>query len=46
MHPSRPPETQGWPDAVNQPEFPSTILRPGEAYEHRVVHSFGLALDG
>lgn len=25
-------ETQGWPDAVNNPHFPDTILRPGKAY--------------
>jgi len=27
-------ETQGWPDAVNHPEFPSSILRKGEVYSH------------
>ncbi|KFV61722.1 Aldose 1-epimerase, partial [Dryobates pubescens] len=27
-------ETQGWPDAVNKPHFPSTLLRPGEEYNH------------
>ena len=25
-------EPQGWPDAVNHPDFPSQILRPGEIY--------------
>ena len=23
-------ETQGFPDAPNRPDFPSTVLRPGE----------------
>jgi aldose 1-epimerase len=27
-------ETQGFPDAPNQPNFPSTILRPAETYRH------------
>ncbi len=25
-------ETQAWPDAVNHPHFPNTILRPGESW--------------
>lgn len=33
-------ETQAFPDAVNQPHFPSTILRPGETYVQRTVHAF------
>jgi aldose 1-epimerase len=33
-------ETQHFPDSVNHPEFPSTILRPGETYKHTVVHKF------
>lgn len=33
-------ETQGYPDAVNQPGFPSVILRPGEAWRHRTVFRF------
>lgn len=33
-------ETQGLPDSVNQPAFPSTVLRPGEAYRHRTVYRF------
>jgi aldose 1-epimerase len=27
-------ETQHFPDAPNQPGFPSSLLRPGESYEH------------
>jgi aldose 1-epimerase len=33
-------ETQHFPDSVNQPAFPSTILRPGETYRQTTVHRF------
>lgn len=33
-------ETQHFPDSPNQPGFPSTILKPGETYEHTTVHKF------
>ena len=33
-------ETQHYPDSVNQPRFPSIILRPGGEYRQRVVHRF------
>ncbi|MBN1443466.1 MAG: galactose mutarotase [Planctomycetes bacterium] len=33
-------ETQHYPDAVNQPDFPSVILRPGETYRQTTVHRF------
>jgi aldose 1-epimerase len=33
-------ETQHFPDSVNQPKFPSVILRPGETYRHTTVHKF------
>ena len=33
-------ETQFFPDAVNQPNFPSIILQPGETYHHITVHRF------
>ncbi|MFE0135468.1 aldose epimerase family protein [Streptomyces sp. NPDC059037] len=33
-------ETQHFPDAPNQPSFPSTVLRPGETYRSSTVHSF------
>lgn len=33
-------ETQHYPDSPNQPEFPTTILRPGETYLHTTVHKF------
>jgi aldose 1-epimerase len=33
-------ETQHYPDSPNKPEFPSTILRPGEEYTTRTIYSF------
>ena len=33
-------ETQHFPDAVNQPNFPTVILRPDETYRHVMVHKF------
>ena len=33
-------ETQHYPDSPNHPEFPSTILRPGEEYRHTTVYRF------
>ncbi|MGA5065211.1 aldose epimerase family protein [Streptomyces exfoliatus] len=33
-------ETQHFPDSPNQPNFPSTVLRPGRTYRSTTVHSF------
>jgi aldose 1-epimerase len=33
-------ETQHFPDSPNKPDFPSTILRPGETYNSLTVHKF------
>jgi aldose 1-epimerase len=33
-------ETQHFPDSPNQPQFPSTILRPGSEYRSRTVFAF------
>ncbi len=33
-------ETQHYPDSPNQPQFPSTVLRPGEKYMSRCVYKF------
>ena len=35
-------ETQHFPDSPNQPKFPSTILRPGSAYDSQTVFRFGV----
>jgi len=34
-------ETQHFPDSPNKPQFPSTILRPGEGYTTRTIFRFG-----
>jgi aldose 1-epimerase len=36
-------ETQHFPDSPNRPEFPSTVLRPGERFESETVFRFGVA---
>jgi aldose 1-epimerase len=33
-------ETQHFPDSPNKPDFPSTILRPGETYTSRTILAF------
>jgi aldose 1-epimerase len=33
-------ETEGFPDAPNKPGFPSSVLRPGETYNHVMIHKF------
>lgn len=33
-------ETGDFPDAINQPAFPSILLRPGMAYQHTCVYAF------
>lgn len=34
-------ETQHFPDSVNHPNFPSTILHPGQVYRTTTVYAFG-----
>ncbi|KAL6050773.1 hypothetical protein STEG23_015311, partial [Scotinomys teguina] len=36
-------ETQNWPDAVNQPQFPPVLLGPGEEYNHTTWFKFSVA---
>jgi aldose 1-epimerase len=36
-------ETQHFPDSPNQPNFPSTLLRPGATYATKTVFTFGVA---
>jgi aldose 1-epimerase len=33
-------ETQHYPDSPNRPEYPTTVLRPGETYRQTTVHRF------
>jgi aldose 1-epimerase len=35
-------ETQAFPDSPNHPNFPNTILHPGEIYNSATVYAFGL----
>lgn len=35
-------EPQGFPDAVNRPEFPDVVLRPGSPYRRRAVYRFAV----
>ncbi|KAL6518910.1 hypothetical protein OROHE_017663 [Orobanche hederae] len=35
-------ESQGFPDAVNHPNFPSQIVYPGQKYEHSMLFSFSI----
>ena len=35
-------ETQFFPDAPNQPNFPSAVLRAGEEYDHTTMFSFSV----
>ncbi|KUO22472.1 aldose epimerase family protein [Streptomyces dysideae] len=34
-------ETQHFPDSPNRPEFPGTVLRPGEVFRSETVYGFG-----
>lgn len=35
-------ETQGFPNAINQPNFPSVVVQPGEKYSHTMVFEFSV----
>ncbi|MFI7384913.1 aldose epimerase family protein [Streptomyces sp. NPDC049813] len=35
-------ETQHFPDSPNRPDFPSTVLRPGEVYRSQTAYGFGV----
>jgi aldose 1-epimerase len=35
-------ETQHYPDSPNRPDFPTTVLRPGEKYHEVNIHEFGV----
>jgi len=36
-------ETQHFPDSPNQPQFPNTILKPGETYKTRTIYQFSVS---
>lgn len=33
-------EAEHYPDAINQPQFPTTLLKPGETYRQTTIHKF------
>jgi aldose 1-epimerase len=33
-------ESEGFPNSPNEPSFPSPVLRPGQTYQHRMIHKF------
>jgi aldose 1-epimerase len=35
-------EAQHFPDSPNQPNFPSTVLKPGEMYKQRTIYKFSV----
>ena len=35
-------ETQHYPDSPNQPQFPTTLLKPGQTYRSTTVHKFSV----
>jgi aldose 1-epimerase len=35
-------ETQHFPDSPNQPDFPSTVLRPGDTYQTTTIYRFAV----
>jgi aldose 1-epimerase len=35
-------ETQHYPDSINHPDFPSTVLRPGQTYTSITIHKFSV----
>lgn len=36
-------ETQHFPDSVNHPQFPTTILKPGDTFKSQTIFQFGIA---
>ncbi len=35
-------ESQHYPDSPNKPEFPSTLLKPGEIFSSKTIYRFGM----
>jgi len=33
-------ETQHFPDAINKPSFPSTVLKPGDTFKSSTIYKF------
>ena len=39
-------EPQHYPDSPNQPEFPTTVLKPGQIYSNSIIYRFSRFLVG
>jgi aldose 1-epimerase len=39
-------ETQHYPDSPNKPNFPSTVLRPGQVYNTSTIYQFSTSHSG
>ncbi len=37
-------ETQHFPDSPNKPEYPTTVLRPGETFQSVTIYKFGVSI--
>lgn len=35
-------ETQHYPDSINHPEYPTTLLKPGEIFQSKTIYKFSL----
>jgi len=35
-------EPEHYPDSPNQPNFPSTVLKPGQTYRHTMIYQFSV----
>ena len=35
-------ECQHFPDSPNEPEYPSTVLKPGETYQEAIIFQFSV----
>jgi len=35
-------ETQHFPDSINHPQFPNTVLRQKQKYTHTTIHKFSV----
>ncbi|XP_005089148.1 galactose mutarotase [Aplysia californica] len=35
-------EAQHYPDSIHKPDFPTTVLRPGETYTQTTIYKFGI----
>jgi aldose 1-epimerase len=42
QHPAFCLESQHFPDSIHHPEFPNTVLRPGETYKTSTVYAFSI----